>query len=50
MATIMLLLLCYSFLYNYIYPCIYSYIFFLFLSSFYFGDTGGIFCSLPVCL
>lgn len=28
---------------------IYSYIFFLFGSSFYFGDTGGMFCSLPVC-
>lgn len=35
-----------------IYPCIYSYIFFFFLFlflSFYFGETGGMFCSLPVC-
>lgn len=30
-ATIMLLLLCNSFLYNYIYPCIYSYFFFFYL-------------------
>lgn len=54
-ATIMLLLLCYSFLKNYIYiflyiyPCIYIHTSFLFIISFYFGDTGGIFCSLPVC-
>lgn len=50
-ATIMLLLLCYSFLYNYIYPCIYSYIFFSihikFLLWRYWWDIL-LFASVPV--
>lgn len=51
MATIMLLLLCNSFLYNYIYPCIYSYIFLLihikFLLWRYWWDIL-LFASVPV--
>lgn len=50
-ATITLLLFCKSFLYNYIYIYIHVYIRISFsVMSFYFGDTGGIFCSLPACL